>query len=164
MIRRLALLAGLLAAPALAQPDPIAASPDLVLRLALGADGVQIYRCAQEAAGPRWAFQAPEALLFDAQNVQQGAHGAGPFWRLADGSMLRAAAAAQRPASHPGAIPWLLLRVTSQEGQGLLSGVTEIRRIDTFNGSAPAEGCDAQHVGREARMRYSAVYEFYAPR
>lgn len=163
MIRRLALLAALLSVPAFAQPDPVAASPGLVLRLALGADGVQIYRCAQEAAGARWLFQAPEALLFDGQNMQQGTHGAGPFWRLADGSLVRAAAAAQRPASHANAIPWLLLRVTTQEGQGALTGVTEIRRIDTFNGTAPAGGCDAAHFGREVRMRYSAVYEFYAP-
>ena len=164
MFRRIALLASLLAAPAFAQPDPVAASPGLVLRLALGADGVQIYRCAQEAAGARWLFQAPEALLFDAHNMQQGTHGAGPFWRLADGSTLRASVAAQRPATHPDAIAWLLLRVTAQEGQGMLTGVTEIRRIDTYNGVAPADGCDAGHVGREARMRYSAVYEFYAPR
>ncbi len=164
MLSRIALAAALLAGPALAQPDPVAASPNLVLRLALGADGAQIYRCAQEAAGARWLFQAPEAALFDAQNMQQGTHGAGPFWRLADGSEVRAAAAAQRPASHPGAIPWLLLRVTAQVGQGALAGVSEIRRIDTYNGAAPAEGCDTARIGREARIRYSAVYEFYAPR
>lgn len=162
-MRRLALIAALLAIPAVAQPDPIASSPGLVLRLTLGADGVQIYRCAQEAAGTRWLFQAPDALLFDGRNLQQGTHGAGPFWRLADGSQVRAAAAANRPASQPGAIPWLLLRVTAQEGQGGLTGVTEIRRIDTYNGVAPAEGCDATTVGREARVRYSAVYEFFAP-
>lgn len=53
MIPRIALAAMLAVTPALAQPDPIAASPGLVLRLALSADGVQIYRCGVEAAGPR---------------------------------------------------------------------------------------------------------------
>ena len=162
MIRHLA-MAALLALPAWAQPDPIAASPGLSLRVALGADGVQIYRCAQEAGGTRWSFQAPEAWLFDAHNLQQGTHGAGPFWRLNDGSTLRASMVEQRPANHPNSIPWLLLRVNAQEGQGSLTGVTEIRRIDTYNGVAPAGGCDAGSVGHEARVRYSAVYEFYAP-
>lgn len=146
-----------------AQPPPVQASAGLALRLSLGADGAQIYRCAQEAAGPRWLFQGPEAWLFDVTGRQQGTHGAGPHWRLADGSMLRAEVTQQAPASQPNAIPWLLLRVVSNEGQGQLTGVTEIRRIDTYNGLPPATGCDAERIGQEARMRYSAVYEFYAP-
>ena len=56
MLRRIAFAAVLMATAASAQPDPIAASPGLMLRTALGADGVQICRCAQEAAGPCWAF------------------------------------------------------------------------------------------------------------
>ena len=37
-----------------------------------------------------------------------------------------------------------------------------VRRVDTAGGKPPAVGCDAGHAGKEARMRYSAVYEFYA--
>ena len=147
--------------PALAQPDPIAAPDGARLRLTLGADGVQIYRCTAEAAGPRWAFEGPEAALFDQQGRQVGTHGAGPFWRLADGSLVRGTVAAQRPAPAAGAIPWLLLRVSAREGEGALTPITEIRRIDTVAGTAPAGGCDAASVGQQLRMRYSANYLFY---
>jgi hypothetical protein len=149
--------------PALAQPDPIAASEGLRLRLTLGADGVQIYRCAAEAAGPRWIFEGPEAALFDQNGRQIGTHGAGPWWRLNDGSLVRATVVAQRQAPAMGSIPWLLLRVSVHEGEGLLAPVTEIRRIDTVDGTAPAAGCDAASLGQEARMRYSANYLFYGP-
>ncbi len=160
---RTLLLCAAFSLPALAQPDPIAASEGVRLRLTLGADGVQIYRCEAQAAGPRWAFQGPEAALFDQSGRQLGTHGAGPFWRLADGSLVRGAVAAQRPAPAAGSIPWLLLRVTAREGQGALAPVTEIRRIDTVDGAAPAGGCDAASIGQEARMRYSANYLFYGP-
>lgn len=149
--------------PALAQPDPIAAPEGARLRLTLGADGVQIYRCAMEATGHRWLFEGPEAALFDQRGRQVGTHGAGPWWRLEDGSLVRATAVAQRQAPAPGSIPWLLLRVSAREGEGGLTPVTEIRRIDTVDGIAPAAGCDAASVGHQARMRYSANYLFYGP-
>lgn len=149
--------------PALAQPDPIAASEGLRARLTLAADGVQIYRCAMEAAGPRWLFEGPEAALFDERGRQIGTHGAGPWWRLEDGSLVRATVVAQRQSPAVGSIPWLLLRVSAREGEGQLTPISEIRRIDTVDGTAPATGCDAAAVGREARMRYSANYLFYGP-
>ena len=64
-------------------------------------------------------------------------------------------------AAEPDAIPWLLLRAKSHEGAGVLAGAAFIRRIETEGGAAPEAGCDAQHIAEEARMRYSAVYEFY---
>ena len=162
-MRRLLTLCLILGGPALAQPDPTQPSEGNQLRLTLGADGVQIYRCAAEAAGPRWAFQGPEALLFDAAGLQVGTHGAGPFWRLADGGLIRGTVAGQHPAPQAGAIPWLRLSVNSREGQGALTAMTEIRRIVTLGGVAPASGCDAASVGHEARVRYSATYQFYSP-
>lgn len=68
----------------------------------------------------------------------------------------------QAPAPAPGAVPWLLLRATSTSGSGLFSAVTFIQRVDTQGGTAPASGCDASHVGAEARASYSADYYFYA--
>lgn len=129
----------------------------------LHADGVQIYACeAREGAGPVWAFKAPEAWLFDGSGRQVGTHGAGPVWRLAaDNSAVLGAVAANAPAPQAGAIPWLLLRARAHEGEGAMRPVAFIRRIDTVGGIAPATGCDATSVGTQARMRYSAVYEFF---
>ena len=36
-----------------------------------------------------------------------------------------------------------------------------VRRIDTAGGGEPEDGCDPQHQGDIARIRYSAVYQFY---
>ena len=66
-------------------------------------------------------------------------------------------AASQPPA---GAIPWLLLRAKSHVGTGPLASAAFIRRAETVGGIAPAGGCDAAHNGEQARMRYSALYEF----
>jgi hypothetical protein len=52
--------------------------------------------------------------------------------------------------------------VTAHKGQGLLSNVDFINRIDTHGGLAPESGCDANHPGAEKRVPYSADYVFYA--
>jgi hypothetical protein len=42
-----------------------------------------------------------------------------------------------------------------------LSTAAFIRRADTKGGVAPTTGCDAAHRGEQARIRYSALYQFY---
>ena len=69
---------------------------------------------------------------------------------------------AKGDAPEPGAIPWLLLRAKSHEGSGRLSTVAFIRRTKTKGGAAPVSGCDASHVSEQARMRYSAEYQFFS--
>ena len=129
----------------------------------LGADGVQVYACQARDAGPAWVFQSPEAALFDAAGRQQGTHGAGPHWVLADGSRVTGRVLATAPAPAAGAIPWLLLQAVPAEAPGRLRAVSHIRRIDTTGGVAPAGGCDEAHLGQSVRMRYSATYGFYGP-
>jgi hypothetical protein len=48
------------------------------------------------------------------------------------------------------------------EGNGLLSRVTSIQRLETKGGVAPAGGCDATHKGQETGVHYAAIYLFYA--
>jgi len=55
-----------------------------------------------------------------------------------------------------------LLRAKSNEGQGILSKITFIQRVDTAGGVAPAEGCDAGHAGAEVSADYAAKYYFFA--
>ena len=61
----------------------------------------------------------------------------------------------------PNAIPWLLLSATSNSGTGTFAKTTGIQRLFTVSGKAPIEGCDREHVGKEARVSYSAQYYFY---
>ena len=129
------------------------------------ARGAQIYTCKPKAAEPaefEWALKAPEAELFDQSGARIGRHYAGPTWESADGS--RVVGEVMQRSAVPGAVPWLLLRAKSTEGSGMLSGVKYIQRLDTAGGVAPSGGCDAAHEGTEARVDYSANYDFYGAR
>jgi hypothetical protein len=139
------------------EPRVAAPSGDRLL-LEATAQGVQIYACKKQGDSDRWVFVAPEAALFDASGRQIGIHFAGPSWQMADGSKIVGEVAAQASAPEPNAIAWLLLRVKSHEGSGVLSGVSAVRRIDTQGGTAPTTACDTT----QARMQYTARYLFYA--
>jgi hypothetical protein len=130
--------------------------------LELVADGVQIYTCEAKEGGFAWSFKGPEANLFDKQGRQVGTHFAGPTWKLDDGSDVVGEVVAKADAAEPGAIQWLLLRVKSHQGSGALSPVAYIRRAETKGGLAPSTGCDASHLAQQARMRYSATYQFFS--
>jgi hypothetical protein len=139
-----------------------AAPPGAALMLELTADGVQIYSCEGKQGGFEWTFKMPEANLFDKQGLQIGTHFAGPTWKMDDGSAIVGEVVARADAPEPGAIPWLLLRAKSHQGSGALSEAAFIRRADTKGGAPPKTGCDASHVAQQARMRYSAVYQFFS--
>lgn len=131
--------------------------------LQVHAVGVQIYECAQGAGGAwEWQFRGPEATLFDARGTKVGDHGAGPFWRLEDGSRIVGLAKASSPSPTAGAIPWLLLTVKSRSGAGGLDPVDAVQRISTVGGVAPpAQDCVAAAAARTVRVDYSADYLFW---
>ena len=123
-------------------------------------DGVQVYSCDATDRGYAWVFRGPEAALFDARGRQVGSHGAGPSWKLADGSSVIGEKVAEAASPDPHAIPWLLLRVKSHDGTGPLADAAWVRRTNTVGGNAPDGGCDEAHAGETARIRYSAIYQF----
>ena len=131
------------------------------LAFRLDAEGVQIYACKATAAGGYgWAFVAPEADLMTRGGHVVGLHYAGPTWELYDGSSVVGAKIAGASVDTT-AVPWLLLSAASHNGQGFMSIVTYIRRVDTAGGLAPATGCDVDHVGAQARVDYTATYEYW---
>ena len=131
------------------------------LAFRLNAVGVQIYACQANTAGVLgWAFQAPEADLFNARGRFAGKHYKGPTWEGLDGSTVVGSKLAASPVDAT-AIPWLLLQATSHTGDGRMSEVTFIQRLNTVGGLAPSTGCDDAHVGVMARVDYTAVYYFY---
>lgn len=152
----------LLGTAAQANPAEIAAPKGAKLLLAASADGVQIYSCEAHDQLYSWSFKSPEAALFDADGREIIKHGAGPSWTAEDGTSVVGELIAKSDAPRAGAIPWLLLKAKSAQEPGALGKSAYIRRIDTLGGAAPGAGCDARHVGALARMRYSAVYEFYS--
>jgi hypothetical protein len=139
----------------------VPAPPGAPLLLEATADGVQIYACEAQGQGFAWVFKGPEANLFDKQGRQVGTHFGGPTWKAIDGTTVVGEVAAKADAPIAGAIPWLLLKAKSHEGTGALTKVAFIRRAETRGGAAPGAGCDASHRAEEARMRYSALYQFF---
>src|SRR6476646_11805750 len=135
------------------------------------ATGFQIYVCRPDADGkPAWTLKAPEAELFDEQGNVIGKHFGGPTWQLNDGSQVTGKMVAKVDAPDPKAIPWLLVTVTGHSGNGKLSGVTSIQRVQTVAGLAPeslapaAVECTSQSGEVEFKSSYSADYYFYARR
>ncbi|MBV9782783.1 MAG: DUF3455 domain-containing protein [Acidisphaera sp.] len=162
-LRALVLLAIVVpgATGALAQEERVPPPPGARMLLEAAAQGVQIYTCQKGSDGSRWVFTAPDAALFDAAGRQIGTHFAGPTWQMDDGSKIIGEVVSQAPAPEPHAIAWLLLRVTSHAGSGVLGDAALVRRVDTQGGAAPTTPCAGT---QEARMRYAARYLFYAIR
>lgn len=131
----------------------------LVLRA--HARGDQIYTCQQNAYTFSWVLKAPDAQLMDDNGNVIGRHFAGPSWQLNDGSQVVGRATARTDAPDKSDVPWLTLAVVNETGQGRLEHVTTIKRVNTHGGQPPAGGCDADHVGRDTRVPYTADYEFY---
>jgi hypothetical protein len=134
------------------------------LLLEVHAKGDQIYSCKADGGQFAWTLKAPDAQLFDKDGKPFGKHFAGPSWEASDGSRVTGKAVANAPSPDPGSIPWLLLTVISRNGDGKLTRVTSIQRINTKGGKAPASGCDAAHAGQEERAPYTADYVFFAPK
>jgi hypothetical protein len=146
-------------------PDPIQAPAGEKLVFMARATGFQIYVCRNNTEGqPAWTLKAPEAELFDEQGKLIGKHFGGPTWQLNDGSQITGKMAAKVDAPDPKAIPWLLVTVTANSGNGALSGVTSIQRVNTVGGLAAASECTQQSGEVEFKSSYSADYYFYARR
>lgn len=151
-------------------PDSIQPPADEELVLMARATGFQIYVCRKDAEGkPAWTLKTPEAQLFDEHGKVIGKHFGGPTWQLNNGSQVTGKMAAKVDAPDPKAIPWLLVTVTGHSGDGALSRVTSIQRINTVAGLAPeslapASGCSQQSGEVEFKSSYSADYYFYARR
>jgi hypothetical protein len=142
-------------------PANIQAPAGATLALRLGADGAQIYTCKADAAGAfAWALKAPDAKLYDDQCALVGTHFAGPTWKwTGDDSSVVGMKVAE--SASPGTIPWLLLKAASTSGQGMMSAISYVQRVNTTGGVAPATGCDASTAGAEVSVPYTANYYFY---
>ena len=132
--------------------------------LQVHAKGDQIYACKADGSQFGWVLVALDAQLFDKSGKVFGKHFAGPSWEANDGSRITGKAVANAPSPDSESIPWLLVSVVSHNGEGVLTRVTSVQRLNTKGGKAHASGCDAAHVGQETRVPYSADYVFFVPK
>jgi hypothetical protein len=138
-----------------------------ILKLALRGAGVQIYECRRVTEGATqfaWILRSPEADLTDHMGKTVGRHYAGPTWEADDGSTVVGEVIAQFNGPDASAIPWLLLRKTSNAGKGSFGKIRFIQRLHTVGGKVPSSACDAGQLGKRVRVPYSADYYFYASR
>jgi hypothetical protein len=114
-----------------------------------------------------WELREPvAALMLDGDTV--GRHYASlhwehvdasaPLWEHNDGSSVKARIVARVAGATPDDIPWLKLRVVSQNGNGVFYGVTNVQRINTRGGMAEGECAKA---GSYRSVPFSADYVFW---
>jgi Protein of unknown function (DUF3455) len=163
-----------------ADSNPISQIPETLkvpsnqrLILKVAAKGWQIYSCKANAGDNtgygtadetyEWTLKAPSAELLNDQGQPIGKHFAGPTWEmLEDRSKVVGVVSVKANAPQTDAIPWLLISAKSHQGEGILSPVTWIQRLETVGGKAPAMGCDRTNQTKEVRVPYTANYYFYS--
>ncbi|MCJ9719994.1 DUF3455 domain-containing protein [Agrobacterium sp. SHOUNA12C] len=121
------------------------------------AEGVQIYECKTGSDNKMsWQFREPLAtLLQDGTTI--GRHFAGPGWEFADGSTIKGKVGSQAPGATQNDIALLRLDVVEHRGDGVLSKVTAVQRLDTKGGvySGPCDQPGTMHL-----EPYTARYVF----
>jgi hypothetical protein len=148
--------------------------PPLLMHAA--ASGTQNYVCTAtvsqiDAGGDggtsyAWLFVGPQANLDDCNAQLIGHHFASeagataPEWQTLDNSyVIGAKLAAFTPDAS--AVPWLLLKETSNGGTGTISKTLFIQRLYTSGGIAPTTTCDQNNVNASTNVPYTADYYFY---
>ena len=143
--------------PLFAQMPPAIAVSRETIVATLHAEGAQIYECKLDPGNkPVWQSREPiAALILDGKTV--GLHNTGPNWQHIDGSSVRAKMVAAAPGATFNDVPWLKFEVVEQRGNGILSHVRTIQRINT-KGGATQGTCEA--TGAYRSVPYSADYVF----
>lgn len=138
-------------------------TPDTVAPvLRLQGRGVQVFRCEPRGTAYSWVFRLPEADLVDASGKPVIRHGANFSFEHTDGSRLLGTIVDFDDAPDSNNLRWLLMSARSF-GQGALTGVTYVQRVNTIGGMPPAK-CEASQQNKLLRVDFSADFVFYKPR
>lgn len=133
-----------------------------LVMIAVGA-GDLTYECRVKAGTTDaydWAFAGPNAVLSDKNGTAVGKYYAGPTWESNDGSKVTGKQVAVAPGT-AGAIPLQLVKANPSTGNGAMTDITYIQRLNTVGGVAPADSCAAANVGAKKLVKYQADYLFY---
>lgn len=147
----------LVVAPAVGQTPPAIAAHGEAIVATFHAEGAQIYECKLDPANKlAWQVREPTAaLILNGKTV--GLHYAGPNWQHADGSAVKAKMVAAAPGATFNDVPWIKFEVVEHRGNGILSHVKIIQRINT-KGGATQGTCEI--AGAYRSLPYSADYVF----
>jgi hypothetical protein len=125
--------------------------------------GTQVYRCGTTDGAPSWQLLGPDAHMYDAAGKVVARHFYGPAWQANDGSQVKGKVlVANASPAGPRNAPWLVLRVVSEQGQGIFAQVRTVTRTDTHGGGTPVQACTAASQGTIVKVPYSARYIFFS--
>ena len=125
----------------------------------LKGEGLLTWECKANASGALvWTGPSPDADLIDKSGAKVGKYYGGPTWAHNDGSKVTGKQLAVSPS--PGNIPLQLVQANPSTGEGAMTGVTYIQRLNTMGGTA-AGTCAADNAGAKQVVKYSADYYFY---
>lgn len=144
-------------------PEPVRVPAGNTVKLETVGTGEITYECREKkdmAGAFEWAFVAPVATLWDMQKKSIGKYYGGPTWEAMDGSKVTGKQVAVAPAS-AGNIPLQLVKADPAMGNGAMTGVTYIQRLETKGGVAPSATCNAGSAGTKQQVGYQAKYVFY---
>lgn len=149
-------------------PAAIAVPAGHVMVATLVGSGDLSYECRAKAGSTtefEWAFVGPNAILSDQNKKAVGKYYAGPTWESNDGSKITGTQRAVSPSPRTGAIPLQLVQANPSTGNGMMTGVTYVQRLNTMGGVAPAaKPCAAANVGAKETVTYQADYVFHKAR
>lgn len=124
--------------------------------------GQLTYECrvkANMAGIYEWVLAGPDAVLYDSNKKPVGKYYGGPTWESMDGSKVTGKQLAIAP--NPGSIPLQLVQANPATGNGAMTGITYIQRLDTRGGTAPATPCTGTNISEKQLVKYQADYVFY---
>jgi Protein of unknown function (DUF3455) len=108
-----------------------------------------------------WVFVGPDAKLNDRSGKTLGKYFGPPAtWESSDGSKITGTQVAVAP-SAAGNIPLQLVKANPAMGNGAMTGITYIQRVQTKGGVAPTTACNAGNVGVKQTVQYQSDYIFY---
>jgi Protein of unknown function (DUF3455) len=145
-------------------PEPVRVPSGQKVVMTTTGVGEITYECREKkdmAGAHEWTFVAPVATLYAPDRKVVGKYYAGPTWEANDGSKVTGKQVAVAPAM-AGSIPLQLVKAEPAMGNGAMTGVSYIQRLNTKGGVAPAMACDAGAKGKRQQVAYEADYVFYS--
>ncbi|WP_110687922.1 DUF3455 domain-containing protein [Salinicola aestuarinus] len=119
------------------------------------------YACEMKDGDYAWVFKGPDAKLNDTDGNQVGSYYGPPAtWESSDGSKITGTQIGTAPGGD-GNIPLQLVEANPAEGEGHMTDVTYVQRLNTQGGVAPDMECSADNEDDTEIVEYQADYNFY---
>jgi hypothetical protein len=109
----------------------------------------------------KWLMSSTQAVLIDSDGKEVGQHSSSPSkWSHADGSFVTGSQVAVSPNGEKN-LPFQLVKADTAGGQGILTTVSYVQRLNTQGGSAPRSPCTESREGEQAEVAFTASFRFW---